>query len=117
LAEAARVQGKVDVCDDLYGIAKGQPAEVLVRETKKPGELPKDYAIELSKLDPGETSTALTRANGQNLVLLMLCKRTAEANAETDRDAVLSALRQQKLQGYSNQLLQQLRAEARIIYK
>lgn len=117
LAEAARIQGKVDVCDDLYGIAKGQPAEVLARETKKPGELPKDYAIELSKLDPGETSTALTRANGQNLVLLMLCKRTAEANAETDRDAVLSALRQQKLQGYSNQLLQQLRAEARIIYK
>ena len=82
LAAAAKVRAKVDVCDDLYGIAKGQPEEVLERGAKKPSEIPQDIAIELAKLDPGESSVALTRANGQTLVFLMLCKRTADANAE-----------------------------------
>ncbi len=114
LAQAAKVRGRVDVCDDLYGIAKGQPASVLDRGAKKPSEIPQDIAIELSKLDPGESSVALTRADGQTLVFLMLCKRTAAANAEANRDDVIAAIRQRKLQGYSDQLLEQLRADARI---
>lgn len=114
LAEAAKVQSRVDQCDDLYGIAQGQPEEVLERGSKKPSEIPQDIAIELAKLDPGETSIALTRANGQTLVLLMLCKRTAEANAEASREDVISALRQRKLQGYADVLMNELRANARI---
>ncbi|MGJ8616192.1 MAG: peptidylprolyl isomerase [Sulfitobacter sp.] len=117
LAAAARVRAKVDVCDDLYGIAKGQPAEVLERGAKKPSEIPQDIAIELAKLDPGESSVALTRSNGQTLVFLMLCNRTAEANAEVDREAVVAAIRQRKLQAYADQLLEQLRADARITIK
>lgn len=114
LAQAAQVRGRVDTCDDLYGIAQGQPAEVLERDKKKPAEIPQDIALELAKLDPGEVSTALTRANGQTLVFLMLCKRTAEANAEASRDDVVNALRQRKLQGYADLLMAQLRADARI---
>ncbi|MFT6677248.1 MAG: peptidyl-prolyl cis-trans isomerase SurA [Sulfitobacter sp.] len=117
LAAAARLRANVDVCDDLYGIAKGQPPEVLERETKTPADVPDDFAIELAKLDPGESSTALTRAGGQNLVFLMLCNRTTAANAEVDRAAVVNTLRQEKLQGYADQLLKQLRADARIIRK
>ncbi|MFK7837772.1 MAG: peptidylprolyl isomerase [Sulfitobacter sp.] len=115
LAEAAKIRARVDVCDDLYGIAQGQPEEVLERGAKKPGEIPQDIAFELAKLDPGESSTALTRASGQTLVFLMLCKRTAEANAEATRDDVINALRQRKLQGYADVLMEQLRADARII--
>ena len=114
LAEAAKVRARVDNCDDLYGIAQGQPAEVLERGAKKPGEIPQDIAIELAKLDPGESSVALTRSSGQTLVFLMLCKRVAEANAEIERDAVVNAIRQRILQGYSQQLVEQLRADARI---
>ena len=44
----------------------------------------------------------------------MLCKRTAKANAEVDRETVINSIRQSKLQGYANQLLEQLRADARI---
>ena len=44
----------------------------------------------------------------------MLCKRTAEANAEASRDDVISALRQRKLQGYADVLMNELRANARI---
>ncbi|MGB3243724.1 MAG: peptidylprolyl isomerase [Sulfitobacter sp.] len=114
LAAAAKVRARVDVCNDLYGIAQGQPAEVLERGVKKPGDIPQDIAIELSKLDPGESSVALTRSNGQTLVFLMLCKRTAASNAEVDRETVIGAIRQRKLQGYSDQLLEQVRADARI---
>ena len=114
LAQAAQLAGEVDVCDDLYGVAQGQPENVLDRETKKPGEIPQDIAIELAKLDPGEVSTTLTRNNGQTLVFLMLCKRVAEANAEVTREAVLDRLRQQRLQGYADHLMAQLRANARI---
>lgn len=114
LAAAAKLRGQVDRCDDLYGVAQGQPAEVLERGSKAPGEIPRDIAIELAKLDPGESSVALTRANGETLVFLMLCKRVAEANADVDRDAVRGAIRQRILQGYSTQLLEQLRADARI---
>ncbi len=114
LAAAARVRAQVDVCDDLYAIAKDQPAEVLERGPKKPGEIPQDFAIELAKLDPGESSVALTRANGQTLVFLMMCKRTAEVNAEIDRDTVVSSIRQRKLQAYADQALDLLRADARI---
>lgn len=117
LAEAARVRAKVDVCDDLYAIAKGQPAEVLDRGAKKPSEIPQDIAIELAKLDPGESSVALTRSNGQTLVFLMMCNRTAEVNAEVDRDTVIASIRQRKLQAYADQLQQQLRADARISLK
>lgn len=117
LAQAAQLKNRVDTCDDLYGVAKGQPEDVLDRETKAPAELPNDFAIELSKLDTGEVSTTLTRNNGQTLVFLMMCKRVAEENAEVDRDAVRNALRQEQLQGYSNQLIAQLRADARISRK
>ena len=115
LARAAKVRAQVDSCDDLYGVAKGQPANVLDRGSKAPGEIPQDIAFELSKLDPGESSVALTRADGQTLVFLMLCSRTAAANAEVDREQVVSALRQRKLQGYADVLLQKLRANARIV--
>jgi len=117
LAQAASIRGRIDRCDDLYGIAKGQPAEVLERVTQAPAEIPQDVAIELSKLDPGEVSTTLTRANGQTLMLLMMCGRTAAANASASREDVTNALRQERLTGYAEQLLEQLRADARIVRK
>ena len=117
IPEAEGVRARVDTCDDLYGVAKGKPVSVLDRETKKPGEIPQDIALELSKLDQGEVSTALTRANGQSLVFLMLCGRTASANESASRDDVINVLRQERLSGYADQLLEQLRANARIVRK
>lgn len=115
LSQAADIRARVDTCDDLYGIAQGQPAEVLERKTQSPGEIPQDIAIELSKLDAGEISTALTRSNGQTLMFLMLCGRTASANEGATREDVTQALRQDRLAGYADQLLEQLRADARIV--
>lgn len=138
LARAARVAADTDTCDDLYGIAKGQPPEVLERGSKAPSEIPDDIAIELSKLDPGEVSTALTRANGQTLVLLMLCGRSevieedapaAEApegeaaegeTAQPDlaqTQALSQQIANQRLDSFAQGYLEQLRAEARIVEK
>ena len=115
LAQARVLAGRVDRCDDLYGVAKGQPAEVLERVTLAPSEIPTDIAYELAKLDPGEVSTALTRANGQTLVFLMLCGRTTKLGEEVDRDQFTVGLRNRRLSALADGYLAQLRADARII--
>ncbi|MGR3711793.1 MAG: peptidylprolyl isomerase [Shimia sp.] len=115
LAKATELAGRIDRCDDLYGIAKDLPPEQLVRESQAPGEVPRDIAIELAKLDNNEISTALTTQNGQSLVMLMLCGRTVELGEELSREDVAGALRNQRLENYSESYLSQLRAEARII--
>jgi peptidyl-prolyl cis-trans isomerase SurA len=117
LKQAANLKAEVDVCDDLYAFAKGQPESVLDRETKNPADIPQDFAIELSKLDEGEVSTTLTRSDGQALVFLMLCGRTAEQNADVSREEVAGSLRQRRLSGFADSLLAEMRAEARISIK
>ncbi len=115
LAQARVLASKVDRCDDLYGVARGQSPDVLDRQTLPPAEIPTDIAFELSKLDPGEMSTALTRSNGQTLMVLMLCGRTAEMNEDVDRDQFAIGLRNQRLQSLAESYLSQLRADARIV--
>jgi peptidyl-prolyl cis-trans isomerase SurA len=117
LAKARVLKGKVDRGDDLYGVAKGQPEEVLERGTLAPSEIPTDIAYELSKLDEGEVSTALTRANGQTLVFLMMCGRTNKISEEIDREQVTMGLRNQRIGDLAEGYLSQLRADARIIHK
>lgn len=115
LAKARVLANRVDRCDDLYGVAKGQPTEVLERGTLAPSEVPTDIAYELSKLDPGEVSTALTRANGQTLVFLMLCGRTTKLNEDVNREEFSIGLRNRRLTALADGYLAQLRADARII--
>lgn len=115
LAKAREIAGRVDRCDDLYGIAKGQPPEVLERGTLPVDQLPTDIAIELSKLDPGEVSTALTRSGGQTLVFLMMCGRTGEIAEDVDRGEITIGLRNQRLGALAEGYLAQLRADALIV--
>lgn len=114
LAEAARIDARVDTCDDLYGEAQGLPEEVLDRDVIAPAEIPQDIAIELAKLDAGETSYALTRADGQTLVFLMMCGRVPVLGEGQDRDQIRTQLRSQRLATFADALLADLRAAARI---
>ena len=115
-ARAAEVRAMVDVCDDLYGVAQGQPPEVLERGSKAPEEIPADIAAELARLDPGEVSTNITRANGQTLVFLMLCGRSPKLDGEQPTVEDLSNfIRNQRIQSFAEGYLAQLRAEARIV--
>ena len=116
MKEAAKIKERVDSCDDLYGIAKGLPEEQLQVETLPIAQVPRDVAIELAKLDPGEVSTNLTRSNGQTLVFLMLCGRTAELGEEISREDVRQQLLNQRLQSYADGYLSDLKADATIVY-
>ncbi len=115
LTAAAKLREEIDTCDDLYGIAQEQPAEVLERVDAAPSEIPRDIAVELAKLDPNDVSTTLTRNNGQTLMFLMLCNRTRNLGENTSRADVANALTQQRLQAFADSLLEQLRADASII--
>lgn len=116
LKEAARIKARTDSCDDLYGVAKGLPEEQLQIDTLPISQVPRDIAIELAKLDPGEVSTNLTRANGQTLVFLMLCGRTAELGEDVSRAEIQAQLRNQRLQSYADGYLADLKADATIVY-
>jgi peptidyl-prolyl cis-trans isomerase SurA len=116
LARAAQVRAEVDTCDDLYGVAQGQPENVLERGSKAPEDIPADIAAELALLDPGESSTRITRANGQTLVFLMLCGRTPALDDEQPSVEDLAGfIRNQRIQSLADGYLQQLMAEARIV--
>ena len=112
---AAEIKSRVDQCDDLYGIAQGQPPSVLDRGRKTVGEIPQDVAYELAKRDKNEVSTGLTRSNGQTLVFLMLCDRETQLAAEVDEQAVQTELQNQQIDRFANQLLARLKAETRIV--
>ena len=115
LKRAADIKASVDTCDDLYGIAKGQPESVLDIDTLPVKDIPNDVAIELSKLDPGEVSTALTRADGQTLVFLMMCGRSYEANDSADRDQIRQQLLSQRIGALADSFVAELRADATIV--
>jgi peptidyl-prolyl cis-trans isomerase SurA len=112
LAEADKIAAQVDTCDDLYGVAKGQPEDRLLRDVLPVAEIAGDISVELAKLDENEISTALTTADGQALVFLMLCGRTLAFSEEADRDVVRANLVNQRLEAYASGYLSELRADA-----
>jgi peptidyl-prolyl cis-trans isomerase SurA len=112
LRAAAELTDQVDTCDDLYGIARNQPPEVLDRLTQSPSEISDDIALELARLDAGEVSYNLTRNNGETLVFLMLCARNNAGAGTTDRALISNQIRSQRLSALSDALVEDLRATA-----
>ncbi|WP_298566604.1 peptidylprolyl isomerase [uncultured Aliiroseovarius sp.] len=114
LTQAASIRAKVDTCDDLYAVAQDLPEEQLQREALPIGQIPTNYALELAKLDEGESSTALTSASGQNLVFLMLCSRIRDLPEEISRDDIRRQLTNGRLQNLATAYLDELKAAAHI---
>ena len=108
-AEATEVIQDVDVCDDLYGVAKGLPENRLIRETKPRSELAADIRREIASLDEFEVSTALTR--GGNATVLMLCGRRPGVDNTVDLDIIGTRLLNTRLGTTAAHYLDELRAE------
>lgn len=108
--EAARIRAVVDTCNDLYAVGKGLPAERLIRESHPQADLPADIGPALALLDPGESSTSLTRGGWQ--VFLMLCRRGAPAELLPARDQVRAQLVNQMLASQAEIYMEELRSEA-----
>lgn len=107
LAEAQDLRDSIDTCDDLNGVRPGGFELVSLPIEDVPG----DVSLELARLDANEVSTGLTRANGTQLLFLMLCGRSTEL-PEGGRDEVRQALFQQRLESYAQGYLAELRADA-----
>ena len=114
-SEYARVDGFDADRFQAEALSGFETRELLERLDLAPGEIPRDIALELAKLDEGEISTNLTRSDGQTLVFLMLCGRTAVQNENATRNDVAAALTQQRLNQLADSYLDQLRADALII--
>jgi len=111
-AEIARIRAVSDDCGDLMGQAKGLPEDRLTL-TKGPRDtIPGDVALELARLDPGETSVALTRGGYRRM--LMLCGREETLETPPTRDQVREQVINQKLEGLAEGYLEELRAAAYI---
>ncbi len=109
-AEAARIRARAETCNDLYGLARGKPASVLTRVKQSLPQVPADVALSLAQLDPGESTTELTRGN--DTVFLMLCSRTVTQNPPMDTQELKSALFAAKANALADQKLDELRADA-----
>ena len=112
LQQAARVDARVDTCDDLYGVAEGQPPGRLVREERPRGQIPSDIAAQLSRLDRNEVSTALTR--GDALVFLMLCERGVSGALAIEETAISARLQNEELTDRARMWLAELKSDAYI---
>jgi peptidyl-prolyl cis-trans isomerase SurA len=62
-------------------------------------------------------ATALTRADGETLVFLMLCGRTTTQAEGADREQISIGLRNKRLATQAEGYLAQLKSEARIVEK
>ncbi len=114
-AELAAVRARVDTCDDLYAVAKGLPADRLLRETQPQASVSGEIGAVLATLDAGETSAQIRR-NGYR-VLLMLCSRGPAPELVPDRTLIGEQLLNQRLGALANLYLEEVRSEAIIVEK
>jgi peptidyl-prolyl cis-trans isomerase SurA len=108
-AEAAALRAKVDTCDDLYGIAKGLPADRLIRETKAANALPANIGRALASLDDNESTDF---PSGAAHVFLMLCSRNPVVEPAPNAAMVRESLLNQRLAVLADKYLEELRFNA-----
>lgn len=111
LAEAARLNNAVDVCNDFNGVVPGG----FDRQTVPPSQVPEDIALAIRTLDNHEMSTSVTRNNGTVLLAVMLCDRVS-AEPDVGVDGIREQLFGQQMLRLAANYLEELRAEARISY-
>jgi peptidyl-prolyl cis-trans isomerase SurA len=109
-AEIARLRAGADDCAMLMGEAKDLPEDRMLRTKAGMGEVPGDVALELARLDPNETSVALTRGGFRRM--LMLCGREPVLDPMPTRDQVREQVINQKLEGMAEGYMEELRSAA-----
>ncbi|MFN5996170.1 MAG: peptidylprolyl isomerase [Paracoccaceae bacterium] len=105
-AEIAKIRAASDECNDLYGL----PEDRLTVTKAGLETVPGDVALELARLDPGETSLALTRGSYRRM--LMLCGREQVLDPVPTRDQIREQVINQKLEGMAEGYLEELRSAA-----
>ena len=102
-------------CDDLYAWAKGNPTHSLIRESRAPAEIATDLQSVLTPLDDNEF---IVQNTGNWIALTMLCGRAPNLDVEAiDMAQIRTGLRNQRLDNFAKGYLENLRDDARIVYK
>lgn len=107
------ILNRLDVCDDLYGVAMNEPEERLFRDTVSLAEIPSDLTLDLARLDDNEVLVRGQGGSGSPSIL-MLCGRVRETETEVDLGQIANQLRNQRLTSLANEFLAELEANARI---
>ena len=124
----ADIRAKADTCDDLYGVVKDAEKAAISRVTNTINATPSDIALQLARLDPGESHVRnFTNAGDNAAQMIMLCARLPRQSADQQgddegatqalRDEIRNELRTRKLTAYADGLLEQLRGDAVIVVK
>lgn len=109
------IRANVNHCDDLYGWVKGNPNHVLKRETVKRAEIDGPTRNILTNLDENEYVIA---TQGSTTTLIMMCSRSQILDLEEqDLAQIRDGLLNQRLGSYADSYLENLRNDARIVYK
>ena len=109
-AEVAKVRARVDSCDDLYTVAKGLPADRVIRQSQPQSAVGGDVGAVLATLDAGETSARISRDGWR--VFVMLCSRGPSPDVVPDRGYIREQLLNQRLSSLADIYLEELRSEA-----
>jgi len=117
LSRAQEIRNRIDTCDDLHGVARGQPPGVLERETLPLADVTEDIAIELARLDENESSARLTFRDGEEIpVFLMLCERFTARVEDVSREETRLQLLNRRLESHAGNYLAELHADATIVF-
>ena len=109
------IRANINHCDDLYGWAKGNPNHVLKRETVNRAEIDGPTRNILTNLDENEYVIA---TQGPTTTLIMMCNRSQILDLEEqDLAQIRDGLLNQRLGSYADSYLENLRDDARIVYK
>lgn len=111
-------QAQIDSCVDYPATllrAVPQLTDADVAEITRPqADVDANTRAELERLNPGQISANLVENN--QLVVLMLCRRSVSNESVPSRETVRMALLNRALEGHSMLYLQRLRADAEIRY-
>ena len=110
------IMSNVVMCDDLYSFLKSTQESELNRKNKKENSLSKELRNTLSELDQNEF--VLKDQDDITSKLLMVCGRNETENlSKTDMNEISRSLANKRLLSLANSYLENLRQEARIIFK
>ena len=110
------IMSNVMICDDLYSFLKSTQEAELNRKNEKENSLSKELRNTLSELDQNEF--VFKDQDGITSKLLMVCGRKEKENlSKTDMNEISRSLANKRLLSLANSYLENLRQEARIIFK
>ena len=103
-------------CDDLYSFLKSTKNSELTRENTKTGSLSKNVRTTLSDLDQNEF-TFIESDSGKSKLIMVCGRSEQETISRNDLIQINRSIANKHLLSLANSYLENLRQEARIVFK